>query len=164
MARGVAQQLGWEAPAGLDLAGWLRHGSVLTANGACVPWAVGDWMRFGRDRFGVSYGSAAVVTGYGVQSLRNMVYVASRFAAHRRRCNVPWSAYAMLAALPPETQEQWLGRVHAERLTMSELRRLLGAARAQVRDPVAFPLSHPSQQCPDRGRPVEWPSPPPDAA
>jgi hypothetical protein len=69
------------------------------------------------------------VTGYDVQSLMNMSYVASRFDASRRRPGLSFSHHAELAALPPEDQELWLDRAEVGGLSVRALRAELRQAR-----------------------------------
>ena len=52
----------------------------------------------------------------------NMVYVATRFEAERRRERLSWSHHAELAALEPDDQEQWLTRAEEQRLSVRDLR------------------------------------------
>ena len=56
---------------------------------------------------------ASRITGYDVQTLMNMVYVATRFESGRRRERLSWSHHAELAALEPPEQEEWLTRPRA---------------------------------------------------
>jgi hypothetical protein len=90
--------------------------------GRCSQWWLGDWILYGNQRFGERYTRAVKLTGYDVQSLMNMVYVASRFAISRRREDLSWSHHAALAALNIAEQEHWLGRAGAERLSVADLR------------------------------------------
>jgi hypothetical protein len=64
-----------------------------------------------------------------VQTLMNMVYVASSVDPSRRREALSWSHHAEVAALPPEEQERWLARVEENRLSVHDLRLLLREAR-----------------------------------
>jgi hypothetical protein len=69
------------------------------------------------------------VTGYDVQSLMNMSYVASRFEPSRRRPGLSFSHHAELAGLAPEDQELWLDRAEAGGLSVRALRIELRKAR-----------------------------------
>ena len=122
--------MGWKAPGQVDRGEWLRWGRFLTRNVARMPWAIGDWLRYGTDSFGVGYGQAHAATGYAVQSLRNMSYVASRFDRRRRRDAVPGSAHAAVASLAPAFQDVWLDKLECEHLSIRQLRTLVAASRA----------------------------------
>jgi hypothetical protein len=119
----------WIASGELDLGEWLRYGRHLGTLGRGVNWWIGDWLRYGNACYGERYTRASKATGYDPQSLMNMVYVASRFAADRRRDGLSWSHHAELAALEAEEQEQWLTRAEALRLSVHSLRVELRTSR-----------------------------------
>jgi hypothetical protein len=108
---------------------WVFHGRRLGTIGRGVGWWIADWLRFGNARYGEKYVRAARITGYDVQTLMNMVYVASSVDPPRRRERLSWSHHAEVAALPPEEQTRWLDRVEGERLSVAALRMLLREAR-----------------------------------
>jgi hypothetical protein len=120
----------------LDLAEWTTAGRRLGAIGRCGQWGLGDWIRYGNAKFGERYSRAARITGYDVQTLMNMVYVASRFTVSRRRENLSWSHHETLASLDPSAQEHWLDRAVAERLSISDLRLELRAWRRRSAEDV----------------------------
>ena len=90
--------------------------------GRGVGWWIGDWLRYGNAKYGEKYSRALKLTGYDVQTLKNMVYVASRFEPSRRRDVLSWTHHAEVAALSDEDQEVWLNRAVAERLSVRSLR------------------------------------------
>ena len=112
----------WTAAGDLSLLEWSQSGRRLGVIGRATGWWIGDWLSYGNTRFGERYVRAARITGYDVQTLMNMVYVASRFESSRRRDNLSWSHHAELAALEPEKQDYWLDRAEAERLSVRCLR------------------------------------------
>jgi hypothetical protein len=62
----------------------------------------------------------------------NMTYVASRFEASRRRKSLSFSHHAELAALDRESQDRWLDRAVAERLSVRCLREELRRERREL--------------------------------
>jgi hypothetical protein len=119
----------WSAPGAMSFEQWVLHGQRLGAIGRGVGWWIGDWLRFGNARYGEKYVRASKITGYDVQTLMNMVYVASSVDPSRRRERLPWSHHAEVAALPPEEQDRWLDRVEEDRLSVRDLRLLLREVR-----------------------------------
>jgi hypothetical protein len=117
----------------LELAEWAAVGRRLGAMGRCGQWGLGDWIRYGNTKFGERYARAARITGYDVQTLTNMVYVASRFDISRRRENISWSHHETLAALDPIVQDEWLDRAVGEKMSVSDLRLELRRARRGAR-------------------------------
>lgn len=114
--------MGWTPAGEVGLAEWSALGRRFGEIGRCSQWWLGDWINYGNERFGERYTRAVKLTGYDVQSLMNMVYVASRFDISRRRENLSWSHHSALAALDMDSQEYWLGRAIADKLSVADLR------------------------------------------
>jgi hypothetical protein len=129
-APAVLGPVSWAPPHELSFEEWARQGHRLGAAGRGVGWWIGDWLNYGEAVYGEHYVRASQITGYEVQSLMNMAYVASRFATSRRRESLSWSHHAELAALSPEDQDAWLDRIDAERISVKDLRSELRRAQA----------------------------------
>jgi hypothetical protein len=125
-------RVGWTPSTSLGLAEWSAVGRRFGEIGRCSQWWLGDWIHYGNTKFGERYSRAVKLTGYDVQSLMNMVYVASRFEISRRRENLSWSHHATLAALDPDEQDYWLARALADKLSVADLRvELRGSRRSR---------------------------------
>jgi hypothetical protein len=122
----ILTRTAWWPRQELTLTDWLRHGRCLGSVARASGWRIGDWSRYGSAPYGEKYAVAARITGYDVQSLMNMAYVASRFEISRRREKLSFSQHAELAALPPDEQERWLNRAEVEGLSVRALRARLG--------------------------------------
>jgi hypothetical protein len=120
----------WKPWDDLDVAEWTVLGRRLGTIGRGVAWWIGDWVNYGNTNFGEKYSRAATITGYDVQSLMNMSYVATRFGGSRRREKLSWSHHAELAALPVEHQEMWLENAERGRISVHGLREAVRAWRA----------------------------------
>ena len=127
----------------LRLSDWVEHGRRLGVIGRCVGWWIGDWLRYGNMKFGQRYVRASRITGYDVQTLMNMVYVASAYAPAERRGNLSFSHHAEIAALPPDERERWLDLAETNRMSVRCLReevrraRRLAAGEELAGEPVA---------------------------
>ena len=135
---------------------WTAQGRRLGQIGRGVGWWIGDWLRYGHERFGERYPLAARVTGLDTQTLMNLCWVASRFEPHRRRQELSFSHHAELAALPDEEQDRWLALAIDERMSVRCLREALrGARRAAEQSPLgeerSSPPRLPSVTCPSCG-------------
>lgn len=119
------QTLSWSSAGDLTYQQWMAVGRRLGVVGRGSAWWIGDWIRFGANRYGGRYKVATQLTGYDEQTLTNMAWVASRFEISRRRENLTWSHHAELAALEPDEREEWLDRAERNRLTIRQLRRAL---------------------------------------
>jgi hypothetical protein len=120
----------WRPRDDLDAAEWILLGRRLGTISRGVAWWLGDWVNYGNAAFGEKYSRAARVTGYDVQSLMNMAYVASRFDYARRREGLSWSHHAELAALAIEYQDSWLDNAELKHLSVRGLRDAIRAWRA----------------------------------
>lgn len=128
----------WHPGPSISMRQWVIDGQRLGAIGRGVAWWLGDWLRFGNAKFGERYVRASRITGYDVQTLMNIVYVASRFEACRRREKLSWSHHAELAALDPDEQDRWLGRAETQRLSVRDLRAEVRRA-TRAREAMASP-------------------------
>lgn len=97
-------------------------GRRLGAISRCSQWWIGDWIRYGTQRWGEKYVQAARITGYDVASLRNMAWVASRFDSSLRSDKLTWSHHALLAPLEFEKAKYWMERAIEERWSVADLR------------------------------------------
>jgi hypothetical protein len=131
----VLTQVAWSPRVDLDLAEWSAVGRRFGEIGRCSQWWLGDWINYGNHKFGERYTRAVKLTGYDVQSLMNMVYVASRFEIYRRRENLSWSHHSALAALDVDRQEYWLERATADKLSVADLRVELRGRRQALEGP-----------------------------
>jgi hypothetical protein len=122
-------RVAWSACRTLRYDEWCRQGAHLSVAEKSSAWWLGDWLRYGVVQYGRRYAIASRVTGYDGKTLRNLAYVAGRYASDRRREEVSWSHHAELASLDPEQQERWLDRAVAERLSIKALRQRLSAQR-----------------------------------
>ncbi|HEU4701415.1 MAG TPA: hypothetical protein VFS37_02955 [Conexibacter sp.] len=121
--------VGWEPAGELPFEDWVAMGKRFGAMGRGSQWWIADWIRYGNERFGQRYVRATAITGYDVQTLMNLVYVASRFQISRRREKLSWSHHEAVAALDAAEQERWLERAIADRLSVADLRLELRRAR-----------------------------------
>ena len=117
-ARDKLTPTSWSPHATMSFADWVEQGRRLGEVGRGAGWWIGDWLHYGNAAYGERYARAARVTGYDIQTLMNMVYVASHFDPPRRRQSLSWSHHAEVVALAPAEQDRWLDRAEAERLSI----------------------------------------------
>jgi hypothetical protein len=119
----------WEPEHSLELREWGEHGRRMGSIGRAVAWWIGDWLRYGNSQFGERYVRASRITGYDVQTLMNMVYVATHFEFSQRRENLSWSHHAEVCALAPEERDRWLDLAERERMSVRCMREEIRRAR-----------------------------------
>lgn len=127
--RSAMSPIAWEPGDALSIIDWIQVGKRLGTIGRGASWWIGDWVNYGNRKFGEKYTRAAQITGYDMQTLMNMSYVALRFNISRRRENLSWSHHAEVAALPPEERDRWLNVAQTRRLSVRSLREELRAWR-----------------------------------
>jgi hypothetical protein len=149
-AGGGISATAWQPRHELALSDWADQGRRFGTIGRAAGWWIGDWLRYGNAKFGERYSRASRITGYDVQTLMNMVYVASRIEISQRRENLSWSHHAEVAALAPEERDRWLGVAEAERLSVRCLRDEIRRAR-RVLEPPKARLEEPGMVCPNCG-------------
>lgn len=137
-ARGTQPVVAWEPTRDLARREWLLVGKRLGGISRCNQWWLGDWVRYGADKWGEKYTQAAKITGYDPRSLANMASIATAFEPSRRRDNLTWSHHVAVAALPEGEQETWLDRAVSEGFSVADLRTELRAVpKAETEAPPA---------------------------
>lgn len=109
---------------------WATIGWRLARLSTACAWSLGDWLVFGAEAYGDRYKEAVTTTRLEYQTLRNYAWVASRFAAHRRRDGLSFQHHAEVASLPEPQQELWLQRAETMGWSRNELRRHLALRRS----------------------------------
>lgn len=112
----------WEPKTELTFDQWETIGRDLGRMGRACQWWIGDWLNFGAPRYGDKYTNAIEITGYDIQTLANMAWVAGRYEPSRRRENLSWSHHAEVATLDPADQDQWLTLAEQQNLGVHKLR------------------------------------------
>ena len=112
----------------LSFEAWGDLGARIGRYSSATTWWLGDWLVFGRFKYGRRYKEAVHVTGLDYQTLRNYAVVARRFAPARRRDELTFQHHAEVCALPDDAQDAWLDRAAAGGWTRNALRRQLRAA------------------------------------
>ena len=109
----------------LPLESWIDIGRRVAAHSSSSLWWLGDWLVYGKYKYGRQYKSGIAATGLDYQTLRNYAVVARRFELSRRRDSLSFQHHAELCALPDERQDVWLDRAEVGRWSRNELRRRL---------------------------------------
>jgi hypothetical protein len=120
---------------------WRELGARLGAYANATSWWLGDWLTFGRSKYGRRYKEAIAATGLDYQTLRNYAVVARRFEPSRRRPELTFQHHADLCALDDAQQDRWLDRAAAGGWSRNELRRRLRAAEGEPAPDEIFRLA-----------------------
>jgi hypothetical protein len=156
-AIGDASPVAWVPRGEISVREWIAVGRRLGPISRSSQWWIGDWVRYGSAKWGERYAQAARITGYDVASLRNMVWVASKFDPSLRNDKLSWSHHVLLAPLDTEQQRYWLERAEEERLSVADLRiEIRAAVRRELgpRRAGAPPAAAATIVCPNCGHSV----------
>lgn len=162
-ASGQVSTVAWIPPADLDPREWAAAGRRFGAISRCSQWWIGDWIRYGTQKWGEKYVQAARITGYDIASLRNIAWVASQFDVSLRSDKLSWSHHALLAPLETDEKVYWLERATAERFSVVDLRtdlraRQSGKEREPSRSDELSEDGHGTVICPRCGHELHLPS------
>lgn len=119
---------------------WKGLGAKLGVYSNATAWWLGDWLVFGRMKYGRRYKDAVEATGLDYQTLRNYAVVSRRFEPARRRPALTFQHHAELCALTDEEQDRWLDLAGEGRWSRNELRRRVRAAAAAGLTPASEDL------------------------
>jgi hypothetical protein len=110
---------------------WKAVGASICTYASASSWWLGDWLTFGRRRYGERYREGIAQTGLGYQTLRNYAVVARRFSPSRRRDDLSFQHHAEVCSLPDADQDFWLDLAAERHWSRTELRRRLRGSRVR---------------------------------
>ncbi len=116
-------------PDDLPLDSWKQIGEQIHIISDASAWWIGDWLRFGRDKYPDRYKRAIGETSLEYQTLRNYAWVAGRFDVSRRRDALSFQHHLEVAALPEDQQDLWLERAERSGWSRNDLRAQLRCCR-----------------------------------
>ena len=126
---------------GLTIEQWMAAGESLKVLESAVPWWVGDWLRYGEEKFGEMYSQALREVDRSKQTMMNWAWVAGKFDPSRRRENLSFSHHAEVAGLEEDQQDEWLDRAEQEDWSKTRL-------REEIRGDEEKPLKDGQVRCP----------------
>lgn len=135
--------LGLDLPEDLPFDEWESIGRRLQRVNAAMQWLIGDWIRFGENHYGEMYAQAIQETGRDDGSLRNMVYVASRFDVSRRRDSLPYAHHSEVASLPAPEADLLLDLAEKHEWNRQELRQAVSGYKVEKQRQEQILLSPP---------------------
>lgn len=114
-------RVGLSLPDDLSFEDWQDYGERLFAMERGVMWAIGDWWRYGDQRYG-ERAAQALDSRYAFGTLANAGYVAGSIETSRRREVLTFSHHQEVASLPTHEQDYWLDEAERGEWTRNELR------------------------------------------
>jgi hypothetical protein len=89
---------------------------------ASLNWVIGDWINYGKAKYGEKYAFALEATEWQYQRLRDAAYVCAQVPMSLRNDNLDWWHHRVVAPLEPGDQAKYLTEAEANDWTVSELR------------------------------------------
>ncbi len=90
------------------IADWGALGILLANMTQGLPFAVGDWLNYGEDRYGEKASQFIDSNNWTAETVRTYRWVASRVAMGIRRSDLSFKHHQIIAKLDPELQCKWL--------------------------------------------------------
>jgi N6-adenosine-specific RNA methylase IME4 len=109
-------------PARLTFEEWAEVGTTLSAMSNGVMWWIGDWWRYGDQKYGERAAQALDSESYSYQTFMDAGWVSGQIETSRRREVLSWSHHREVAALEPAVQDELLDRAIQENWTRAEIR------------------------------------------
>lgn len=116
---------------------WYSIGQTLLFLHQWTPWAVGDWINFGEDRWPDRYTQAMKITGRAIKTLYNCSYIARNVPPELRREELDFGHHDVVAPLEPDKQKKYLDMAVKEdkesggHLTVPAFREMVKEERAK---------------------------------
>lgn len=121
--------VGLQIPADLSFEDWERAGRQLSGIVDSSAWWLGDWLIYGKQKYGDQYQRTIRAAGLQYQTLRNYAWVARRFDLSRRRPKLTFQHHAEVASLPLAEQDMLLEQAENATWTTKQLRNAIRERR-----------------------------------
>lgn len=119
---GQITETGLELPQTLSIEEWGAVGAALGRIGKAVQWWIGDWLRYGKHKYGETHVQEASLIGYDRQYLKQMQWVSQSVEMVDRSTILSWRHHYEIAALPKAAQRELLAAAEREGWSVSGLR------------------------------------------
>ena len=124
----------------LDRGEWKALWPVLRGWAGSLNWLIGDWINFGKARWGEKYALALELTDFEYQMLRDCAWVASKVHLSYRYDKLSHTHHREVAPLRKRDQRRFLKAAAEQGWTVSQLRR---AIREDAKEVVERPRTPP---------------------
>jgi N6-adenosine-specific RNA methylase IME4 len=125
---------GLDLPDGLTFAEWLDVGEQLKNAERSLMWWIGDWLRFGEQKYGEMYAQAIDATAKNYQTIADAKWVAISYEFSDRSENLSWTHHRFAASIKDKDKRQRLLTLAAENSwPVRELRKRISQMQATAR-------------------------------
>lgn len=111
-------EVAWTPQADLSFNEWMERGGTFAQIHRSIHFWIGDWVKYGEDRWGEKYAQALDCTTFTYGTLRNDWWVANRIPPEIRRPALYWNHHyiAACASEDAETIDRLLAKVERRKL------------------------------------------------
>jgi hypothetical protein len=106
----------------IDFKTWKQIGKQLYQIKGSIQFWIGDWLRYGEQKYGEMYEEALQELGYEYGTLANHKYVASNVEISLRNENLTFNHHKEVAKLNTADQKHFLDKSEKENLSTRQLR------------------------------------------
>jgi N6-adenosine-specific RNA methylase IME4 len=119
---GTLTPVSLELPRNLSAEEWALVGSKLSAIHGAAQWWLGDWVRYGDNKYGEKYAQYIDAIGLDYQTIADAKWMVGKFEFSRRRENLSWSHHREVAPFDPPTQDELLDVAEEREMDRKEFR------------------------------------------
>jgi hypothetical protein len=115
---------GLQLPDGMSRESWATLGQSLRQLEGALPWFCGDWLAWGKARFGEDY-VALHIQGWDRARLLNCGAVSERIPPPQRNAQLHFSYHCEVLDLSSKDRSRWLSKAVRSGMSLPEFRRAL---------------------------------------
>jgi hypothetical protein len=119
---GAYTRISLTLPEAMQREQWIALWPRLQEVESAVNWMIGDWLNFGRRKYGEKYVAALEFTDWQYQRLLNAAYICAHVPPSIRRPGLDYTHHAVVAPLPEDDQVHYLDQAEQGKWTVSQLR------------------------------------------
>lgn len=106
----------------LSINDYMELGGKINSLHKSTPWLLADLLGYGEEKYGDQFSQIVDDWGYKSETLRNALYVSSRWPKDRRRPELTFAHHQSIASINPEIADKMLQIAVDKGLSVSELR------------------------------------------
>jgi ParB-like protein len=118
---------------------WIELGYRLSLLGGSVVWWIGDFLAFGKFRYGEKYATALEMFGLTFNTAHDYANVSGSVRVGVRTPDLSWSHHRAVAKVPSEEQQHWLSKALENGWSVRELVDAMNAFYGDAKPPEEIP-------------------------
>ena len=119
-------------PENMDISEYADLGLQLSRANHAIHWMLGDYLRYGEPLYGDQYVQVVSDLGFQPETLRNDIYVASRWPIEQRNPDVSYSHHQILSSLPSYIRIKAIGEAHTDDLSTRDCKAIKNRFKSAI--------------------------------